>query len=164
MTICNMSIEAGAKAGMVAPDDTTFAYIEGRPHAPKGIEWERALDDWRCFDRRRRQVRPEFVFDAHEIRPHVSWGTNPGRSFPSMMSSRTRRRSPTRVRAMPHLGRWPTWTSSPVRRCAIFRSTPSSSAPAPIAESKICGSRRRCSRVAVFVTACGRWSCRDRCG
>jgi 3-isopropylmalate/(R)-2-methylmalate dehydratase large subunit len=79
MTVCNMSIEAGAKAGMVAPDETTFAYIEGKPYAPKGAEWERALDDWRSlvsdegakFDR-------EVFFDAHEIRPHVSWGTNPG--------------------------------------------------------------------------------------
>jgi 3-isopropylmalate/(R)-2-methylmalate dehydratase large subunit len=79
MTICNMSIEAGAKAGMVAPDDTTFAYIEGRPHAPTGKDWEAALDDWRslptdegaCFDR-------EVSLDAAKIAPHVSWGTNPG--------------------------------------------------------------------------------------
>jgi 3-isopropylmalate/(R)-2-methylmalate dehydratase large subunit len=79
MTICNMSIEAGAKAGMIAPDDTTFAYVEGRKHAPKGKEWEQALDDWRSlstepdatFDR-------EVVLDGTKIRPHVSWGTNPG--------------------------------------------------------------------------------------
>jgi 3-isopropylmalate/(R)-2-methylmalate dehydratase large subunit len=79
MTICNMSIEAGARAGMVAPDDTTFDYLEGRTYAPKGADWERALDDWRSlatdedatFDR-------EINLDAHEIRPHVSWGTNPG--------------------------------------------------------------------------------------
>lgn len=79
MTICNMSIEAGAKAGMIAPDETTFAYVEGRKHAPKGAEWERALDDWRSlvtdegatFDR-------EVVLDAAAISPHVSWGTNPG--------------------------------------------------------------------------------------
>jgi 3-isopropylmalate/(R)-2-methylmalate dehydratase large subunit len=79
MTICNMSIEAGAKAGLIAPDDTTFAYVEGRKHAPKGVEWERALDDWRSlvtdadavFDR-------EVILDAAKIRPHVSWGTNPG--------------------------------------------------------------------------------------
>ena len=49
MTICNMSIEAGARAGMVAPDDTTFAYVEGRPHAPHGADWERALEDWRTL-------------------------------------------------------------------------------------------------------------------
>ena len=78
MTICNMSIEAGARAGMVAPDDTTFAFVEGRAHAPKGADWERALDDWRTlatddgatFDR-------EVVVDAATLRPHVSWGTNP---------------------------------------------------------------------------------------
>jgi 3-isopropylmalate/(R)-2-methylmalate dehydratase large subunit len=79
MTICNMSIEAGAKAGMVAPDETTFAYIEGRPHAPTGALWERALDDWRSLP-----TDPGATFDAEvfldgsAIRPHVSWGTNPG--------------------------------------------------------------------------------------
>ncbi len=79
MTICNMSIEAGAKAGMIAPDDTTFAYIEGKPHAPQGIEWERALDDWRSLvTDEDATFGSEIVFDAHEIRPHVSWGTNPG--------------------------------------------------------------------------------------
>ena len=49
MTVCNMSIEAGARAGLIAPDDTTFAYLEGRPFAPKGAAWERALDDWRAL-------------------------------------------------------------------------------------------------------------------
>ena len=81
MTVCNMSIEAGARAGMVAPDDTTFAYLEGRPQAPKGPDWERALEDWRSlatdpdavFDR-------EVVIDAAELRPYVSWGTNPSQT------------------------------------------------------------------------------------
>ena len=81
MTICNMSIEAGARAGMVAPDDTTFAYVEGRPHAPHGADWERALEDWRTlptddgatFD-------TEVVIDAAELRPYVTWGTNPSQS------------------------------------------------------------------------------------
>ncbi|HEV2109589.1 MAG TPA: 3-isopropylmalate dehydratase large subunit [Thermomicrobiales bacterium] len=79
MTICNMSIEAGAKAGMVAPDDTTFAYIEGRPFAPKGAEWQRALDEWRSLptDAGASFAR-EVVLDATDIVPHVSWGTNPG--------------------------------------------------------------------------------------
>jgi len=83
MTICNMSIEAGAKAGLIAPDDTTFAYIEGRPHAPKGADWERALEEWRSlptdegasFDK-------EVVLDAARIQPHVSWGTNPAQVVP----------------------------------------------------------------------------------
>ena len=79
MTVCNMSIEAGAKAGLVAPDDTTFSYLEGRPYAPKGAAWERALDDWRTlltdadatFDK-------DVLIDATALRPHVTWGTNPG--------------------------------------------------------------------------------------
>jgi len=79
MTICNMSIEAGARAGMVAPDDTTFAYLEGRPAAPTGAEWEAALDRWRglasdgdaAFDR-------DVEIDVRELAPQVTWGTNPG--------------------------------------------------------------------------------------
>ncbi|MGI8878213.1 MAG: 3-isopropylmalate dehydratase large subunit [Candidatus Limnocylindria bacterium] len=81
MTVCNMSIEAGARAGMIAPDDVTFAYLEGRPHAPTGAAWERALDGWRslatdegaAFDR-------EVRVDARQLRPYVTWGTNPAQS------------------------------------------------------------------------------------
>jgi 3-isopropylmalate/(R)-2-methylmalate dehydratase large subunit len=83
MTVCNMSIEAGAKAGLIAPDDVTFAYVEGRAHAPTGAAWERALDDWRSlptdegatFDK-------DVLLDAAAITPHVSWGTNPGQVVP----------------------------------------------------------------------------------
>ena len=79
MTVCNMSIEAGARAGMVAPDDTTFAYLEGRAHAPKGRQWDDAVQVWRqlrsdpdaAWDR-------QVTIDAAGLRPHVSWGTNPG--------------------------------------------------------------------------------------
>jgi 3-isopropylmalate/(R)-2-methylmalate dehydratase large subunit len=79
MTVCNMSIEAGAKAGLIAPDDTTFAYLEGRPFAPKGKAWEQALDDWRTL-----VTDPDATFgkevaiDGTALRPNVSWGTNPG--------------------------------------------------------------------------------------
>jgi len=83
LTICNMSIEAGARAGIVAPDDTTFAYLEGRPGAPSGAAWERALDRWRglptdadaSFDR-------ELEVDVSALRPQVTWGTNPGMVVP----------------------------------------------------------------------------------
>jgi 3-isopropylmalate/(R)-2-methylmalate dehydratase large subunit len=83
MTVCNMSIEAGAKAGLIAPDDTTFAYLEGRTHAPSGKRWEAALADWAelrtdagaTFDK-------EVVLDAAAIQPYVSWGTNPGQVIP----------------------------------------------------------------------------------
>jgi 3-isopropylmalate/(R)-2-methylmalate dehydratase large subunit len=83
MTVCNMSIEAGARAGMVAPDETTFAYLAGRPHAPKGAAWDAALADWRtlvtddgaAFDR-------TVSLDASALEPHVSWGTNPAQVVP----------------------------------------------------------------------------------
>ena len=83
MTICNMSIEAGAKAGMIAPDDTTFAYVEGRAHAPKGALWEQALEDWKTLPTDDGAVFDREVFlDGAAIRPHVSWGTNPGQVIP----------------------------------------------------------------------------------
>lgn len=83
MTICNMSIEWGAKAGLIAPDQTTFDYIEGRPEAPKGADWEAAVAHWKTlvtdadaeFDR-------ELVLDAAEVTPFVTWGTNPGQGVP----------------------------------------------------------------------------------
>ncbi len=79
MTVCNMSIEAGARAGMVAPDDTTFAYVEGRRHAPKGALWEQALEDWRTLETDADAVFAKTVtIDASALRPHVTWGTNPG--------------------------------------------------------------------------------------
>jgi 3-isopropylmalate/(R)-2-methylmalate dehydratase large subunit len=79
MTMCNMSIEAGARAGMVAPDDTTFAYLEGRAHTPRGAAWDDAVADWRTLSSDAdaswdRQVQ----IDAAALRPQVSWGTNPG--------------------------------------------------------------------------------------
>jgi 3-isopropylmalate/(R)-2-methylmalate dehydratase large subunit len=83
MTICNMSIEAGARAGMIAPDDTTFGYLEGRPGAPTGADWERALDRWRS-----QRSDDDAVFDRTvEVRvgdlvPQVTWGTNPGMVAP----------------------------------------------------------------------------------
>ena len=83
MTVCNMSIEAGAKAGMIAPDEVTFAYLEGRAHAPKGALWERALDDWKSLPTEDGAVFDREVFlDGATIRPHVSWGTNPGQVVP----------------------------------------------------------------------------------
>jgi 3-isopropylmalate/(R)-2-methylmalate dehydratase large subunit len=79
MTLCNMSIEAGAKAGLIAPDETTFEYLKGRPHAPTGADWDRAVEDWKTlvtdddatFDK-------EVFIDATTLKPSVTWGTNPG--------------------------------------------------------------------------------------
>jgi 3-isopropylmalate/(R)-2-methylmalate dehydratase large subunit len=83
MTVCNMSIEGGARAGMIAPDDTTFVYMEGRSGVPQGADWEKALDGWRAlrsdddatFDR-------EVEVDVAELVPQVTWGTNPGMVVP----------------------------------------------------------------------------------
>ncbi len=81
MTICNMSIEGGARAGLVAPDDTTFAYVEGRPHAPKGKDWEAALEHWRTLPTDdAAQFDTEVTLDASTLQPYVSWGTNPAQS------------------------------------------------------------------------------------
>ncbi|BDZ38473.1 3-isopropylmalate dehydratase large subunit [Microbacterium suwonense] len=79
MTICNMSIEAGARAGMVAPDETTFAYVKGKPHAPQGQDWEDAVAYWRTLPTDEGAVfDAEVDIDASELEPFVTWGTNPG--------------------------------------------------------------------------------------
>jgi 3-isopropylmalate/(R)-2-methylmalate dehydratase large subunit len=83
MTVCNMSIEAGARAGLIAPDETTFEYLKGRPHAPQGADWDAAVANWRelptdadaVFD-------AEVYLDAAELTPFVTWGTNPGQGLP----------------------------------------------------------------------------------
>ncbi|MFY7952336.1 MAG: aconitase family protein, partial [Armatimonadaceae bacterium] len=83
MTVCNMSIEAGARAGMIAPDEKTFAYLEGRPFAPAGADWDKAVATWRnlatdpgaSYD-------TVVVLDAASITPHVTWGTSPGQVAP----------------------------------------------------------------------------------
>jgi 3-isopropylmalate/(R)-2-methylmalate dehydratase large subunit len=81
MTVCNMSIEAGARAGLIAPDDTTFAYLEGRPFVPSGAAWERALDEWRSLATDDDATFGRAVhLDAAQLRPSVSWGTNPGQT------------------------------------------------------------------------------------
>ena len=83
MTVCNMSIEAGARAGMVAPDETTFEYIKGRPHAPEGEEWERAVEYWKTLPSDEDAVfDAEVILEAADIEPFVTWGTNPGQGVP----------------------------------------------------------------------------------
>jgi 3-isopropylmalate/(R)-2-methylmalate dehydratase large subunit len=78
MTVCNMSIEGGARAGMIAPDDTTFAFLEGRDHAPIGAAWEQALDYWRSLPTDPGATfAKEVTLDASELAPFVTWGTNP---------------------------------------------------------------------------------------
>jgi len=83
MTICNMSIEWGAKAGMMAPDETTFAYLKGRPHAPEGAEWDEAVAYWKTLYSDADAVfDAEVDIDATQLAPFVTWGTNPGQGVP----------------------------------------------------------------------------------
>src|SRR5690606_10157186 len=83
MNICNMSIEAGARAGMIAPDETTFEYVKGRPHAPEGKEWDAAVEYWRTLRTDDDAVfDAEVTIDADSLEPYVTWGTNPGQGLP----------------------------------------------------------------------------------
>lgn len=83
MTVCNMSIEAGARAGLIAPDETTFAYLKGRKHAPQGADWDAAVQAWKQL-----RTDDDAVFDAQvdldadQLTPYVTWGTNPGQGLP----------------------------------------------------------------------------------
>ena len=114
MTVCNMSIEAGARAGMIAPDETTFAYLKGRPHAPKGADWDAAVEYWRSlrtdddatFDREVTSTRPSSP-------PFVTWGTNPAQGVPLDAAVPDPAQLRRVGRAPAPSGRCTTWTSRP---------------------------------------------------
>jgi len=83
MTVCNMSIEAGARAGMIAPDEKTFAYLQGRPHAPQGEAWEQAVETWKALSTDEGATFDTLVeIDGSALAPYVSWGTSPGMVVP----------------------------------------------------------------------------------
>jgi len=134
MTVCNMTIEGGARAGMIAPDETTFAYLEGRPFVPRGKAFQEAVERWK-------QLRSEdgAKFDmtvelhAEQIAPQVTWGTNPGMvtSVTARVRIRTTSRIPTIKR--PRRARSSTWASNPARPSWIFPWTASSSVRAQFA-------------------------------
>jgi 3-isopropylmalate/(R)-2-methylmalate dehydratase large subunit len=123
MTVCNMSIEAGARAGMIAPDETTFAYLQGRPYAPAGAAWERAMEDWAGlvtdddagFD-------STVAIDAAAMRPHVTWGTNPAQvvSIDAAVPSPDELEGPAEreaaARALTYMGLTP---GTPMREVAV---------------------------------------------
>ena len=145
MTVCNMTIEGGARAGLVAPDETTFDYLRGRPHAPDGDAWDEALASWRQlpsdpgarFDR-------EVVLDGAGIDPYVTWGVTPAQSVgvggqvpdPAEIDDRAARETAERALRYMDLANPPpaSWTST---------STASSSAPAPTPASRTCARPRR---------------------
>ena len=166
MTLCNMSIEGGARAGLVAPDETTFDYVKGRDHAPPGQDWEDAVAYWRTLATDEGAVfDKEVVLDAAAISPHVTWGTNPAQVAP-ISGTDPRPRShggpgrPGSGRAGPGVhgpqGRAP--------RCATSPWTRSSSARAPTRGSRTCGPPPPCWTGARSTPACGPWSFPARTG
>jgi 3-isopropylmalate/(R)-2-methylmalate dehydratase large subunit len=104
MTVCNMSIEGGARAGLIAPDDTTFQYLSGRPHAPQGADWDAAVARWRqlptdagaTFDR-------SITIDANELEPMITWGTNPGMGS-SITAALPNSNDPNIIKALKYMG------------------------------------------------------------
>ena len=144
MTVCNMSIEAGARAGMIAPDDTTYEYLAGRPHAPRGAAMGRALARWRTFAADPGSTHDRTVIlDASSIKPMITYGTNPGMGIavdapvptPSHLGDASERRALEKALAV-HGAH--AWRDAPRQS----RSTSFSSARAPTRGSPICVSRR----------------------
>jgi 3-isopropylmalate/(R)-2-methylmalate dehydratase large subunit len=127
MTICNMSIEAGARAGMISPDETTFAYLEGRPAAPKGAAWEQALDRWRSLASDPDAHYDTVVeIDVGDLAPQVTWGTNPGMvapvdaSVPDPASLRDPDERAAAERALEYMGLEPGTPISEIRIDRVF--------------------------------------------
>ena len=122
MTICNMSIEWGAKAGLIAPDETTLGYLRGRPHAPQGADWDAAVAYWSSL-----ATDPDAVFDAEVdldasgLSPFVTWGTNPGQGVPLAAGCPILRSSPTRATGPRPPRHWSTWRCDPDSRCGTSR-------------------------------------------
>ena len=105
MTVCNMSIEAGARAGMIAPDETTYAYLEGRPRAPQGEAWAEALARWRALPSDAGAVfEREVTLDAAAVEPMITYGTHPGMSVPVTGSIPERSADPVFERALTYMG------------------------------------------------------------
>jgi 3-isopropylmalate/(R)-2-methylmalate dehydratase large subunit len=125
MTVCNMSIEAGARAGMIAPDETTFAYLRGRSHAPKGADFERAVERWRTLPTDSGAKYDKVVeIKAADLEPYVTWGTNPGMvapitgRVPDPASFKTEAERTSAARALDYMGLEP---GTPIQSVAIDR-------------------------------------------
>ena len=157
MTVCNMSIEGGARAGLIAPDDTTFEYLHGRAHAPAGRRLGRRgrrLAD--APDRRRRDLRQDHHHRRGRARADGHLRHEPGHGHPDHeRASPPPTTRPIRASDARSSARSSTWTSSPARRSSARRSTSSSSAAARTAGSATCVSPRACSRAAMSPTASG---------
>ena len=156
MTICNMSVEGGARAGLVAPDDTTFAYLEGRP----GVQgdFDAAVERWRAyrtdddaaFDR-------EIVVDVPSLAPQVSWGTNPGQTA-AITSRVPEPTTPDEERALAYMA---LEAGTPLEGIAIDRVFIGSCTNSRLEDLRAAARGR--ARASASRAACGRWWCRARC-
>ncbi len=145
MTICNMSIEAGARAGMIAPDDTTYEYLAGRPHAPKGAKWQAALENWKQLPSDAGAVYDQSVqVDVEHLEPMITFGTNPGMGIPitALIPDPSIQTDAGQKAALERL--WLIWISNRVCLYWVIRWMWSSSAAAPMAGSVICGQPHPC--------------------
>jgi hypothetical protein len=162
MTLCNMSIESGARAGMIAPDETTFAYVKGRPFAPEGAKWEEALRYWQTLasDRDARFDRV-IQIDAGEMEPHVTWGTNPAwwcrlvAWFPIPAKQKA-----MRIAAQPN-EHWNIWLSRRVPELRISISIESLSVLARTLDLRTCGPQPAWLRDTELAIPFTLWLCPD---
>ena len=139
MTLCNMSIEAGARAGMVAPDETTFAYLKGRHHAPHGEAWDKAVAHWKTLHTDPGAHYDRIVeIDASGFAPYVTWGTNPGMVVPITGEVPDPTFAGPMPIAAPPSAHSNTWPCRRVRRSRPSRSIASSSDRVPTRALKIC--------------------------
>jgi 3-isopropylmalate/(R)-2-methylmalate dehydratase large subunit len=162
MTVCNMAIEAGARAGMVAVDDTTIDYVKGRPYAPAGPHWEQAVAYWRTL-----HTDPGAKFDmvvtlnAAEIRPQVTWGTSPEMvtTIDGRVPDPDQEKDPCKRDAMEKALVY--MDLKPNTRSRTSASTRSSSAPAPTRASRTCAPPPpSCAAASAPPTSSWRWWCR----
>ena len=155
MTICNMSIEGAARVGYVNPDETTFAYLEGRAFAPQGEAFERATACWRALAIRcRRRYDDRVVLDGEALEPTVTWGINPGQSVPRQRRAARSARAPPTASARASRKRCSSWASAPASRSRARASTSPSSGRAPTAASRIFAKPRASCAATAWRRAC----------
>jgi len=164
MTICNMSIEGGARAGMIAPDDATIEYVAGREFSPKGADWDSAVARWRALPSDEGATYDSSIMlDAAALEPMITYGTNPGMGMriteripdPAGLGDANQKLALEKALNYMDLRPGQPLLGKKVSRCWARRSTWSSSARAPTRASRICASRPGCSKAARSPTDCG---------
>ena len=161
MTLCNLSIEGGARAGLVAPDEKTFEYMKGRPSAPKGGAWDVATSFWKTL-----YTDEDAVFDhvieirGEDVEPTVTWGTSPEMGIPLSGIIPKPEDFADPVKAAACERRWPIWALKGAGRLPVRRCNACLSARAPIPGSKTCAQLLKWRRAIRWPKACAPWWCR----